>query len=120
MRASYQPQVFRIIRIPFIVSFYAMSESDNFFSKANSLIDRLESLLPAPPRRAETNSCTALRWRHQNNQSWLEPILHTSAIELDDLKCIDRQKAAIVQNTRQFVNKVPANNVLLWGPRGTG
>ena len=61
-----------------------------------------------------------MRWRHQNNQSWLEPILHTSAIELDDLKCIDRQKAAIVQNTRQFVNKVPANNVLLWGPRGTG
>ena len=97
-----------------------MAESDKFFNKANSLIDRLERLLPAPPRRAGINSSIALRWRHQNNQSWLEPILHTSAIELDDLKCIDRQKAAIVQNTRQFVNKVPANNVLLWGPRGTG
>ena len=97
-----------------------MPESDKFFTKANSLIDRLESLLPASPRRDGMNASCALRWRHQNNQSWLEPILHASAIELDDLKCIDRQKTAIVQNTRQFINKVPANNVLLWGPRGTG
>ena len=97
-----------------------MSESEKFFSTANSLINRLESLLPAQPQKAGINSSSALRWRHQNHQAWLEPILHTSTIELDDLQCIDRQKVAIVQNTRQFVNKVPANNVLLWGPRGTG
>ena len=105
---------------PVSQSYDAMAESDKFFSKANSLIDRLDALLPAQPRRTGLNSSCAWRWRHQNNQSWLEPIVHTSSIELDDLKCIERQKAAIVQNTRQFVNNVPANNVLLWGPRGTG
>jgi len=97
-----------------------MSESDNFFHKANSLIDRLETLLPDARQKPELNASSALRWRHRDNRYWLEPVKHTSSIELDDLKCIDRQKTAIVQNTRQFINAVPANNALLWGPRGTG
>jgi len=97
-----------------------MTESDSFFSKATSLVDRLAALLPAPSRRTVLDGSCALRWRHDSNQSWLEPIRHISTIELDDLKCIDRQKSAIVQNTRQFIHKVPANNALLWGPRGTG
>lgn len=97
-----------------------MAESDKFFNQANSLLDRLESLLPERRPTPEINACSALRWRHRDAHAWLEPIVHTSAIALDDLQCIDRQKAAIVQNTRQFVNQVPANNALLWGPRGTG
>ena len=40
--------------------------------------------------------------------------------ELDDLLCIERQKAVLESNTRQFVKGLPANNVLLWGARGTG
>ncbi len=39
---------------------------------------------------------------------------------LDDLQCIDRQKNSIDSNTRQFLNNLPSNNVLLWGPKGTG
>ena len=97
-----------------------MSDSENFFNKANSLIDRLESLLPADRKTPAINANSALRWRHRDNRFWLEPVAQTSTIELEDLQCIDRQKSAIVQNTRQFVNAVPANNVLLWGPRGTG
>ena len=41
-------------------------------------------------------------------------------LALDDLLGIDRQKAALVANTAQFVAKLPANNALLWGARGTG
>lgn len=97
-----------------------MSESDKFFQNANGLIDRLGSLLPETGDKPDINASSALRWRHRDNQYWLEPVRHTSSIELDDLQCIDRQKSAIVQNTRQFINAVPANNALLWGPRGTG
>lgn len=41
-------------------------------------------------------------------------------IGLDDLLQIDRQKALLEDNTRQFLSGYPANNVLLWGARGTG
>ena len=41
-------------------------------------------------------------------------------IELEDLLWIDDQKAGIDLNTRQFLQNFPANNVLLWGARGTG
>lgn len=41
-------------------------------------------------------------------------------IELEDLLWIDDQKAGIDLNTRQFLRQFPANNVLLWGARGTG
>ena len=30
------------------------------------------------------------------------------------------KKKQLLLNTRQFLNGLPANNVLLWGPRGTG
>jgi predicted AAA+ superfamily ATPase len=41
-------------------------------------------------------------------------------MRLDDLKEIDQQKEKIQRNTEQFVNGLPANNVLLTGARGTG
>jgi predicted AAA+ superfamily ATPase len=41
-------------------------------------------------------------------------------ISLDDLHQVAQQKAVIEQNTRQFVQRRPANNVLLTGARGTG
>ena len=39
---------------------------------------------------------------------------------LRDLQGIDEQKKLVEQNTRQFVEGMPANNVLLTGARGTG
>ena len=41
-------------------------------------------------------------------------------IRLADLQGIDAQIAKVEQNTRQFVEGKPANNVLLTGARGTG
>mgnify|MGYP003320072257 FL=1 len=57
------------------------------------------------------------------NQGWsgtLTPITETSSITLEDLLEIDRQKNSVVANTQQFCAGYPANNVLLWGARGTG
>jgi len=76
--------------------------------------------LPENHGPVDITTATAIRWRCKGNYSWLQPIHSSSPIRLDDLKCIDRQKTAIVQNTRQFLQGLPANNVLLWGPRGTG
>jgi hypothetical protein len=43
-----------------------------------------------------------------------------SPVTLDDLRGIEPQKAELVRNVRQFLAGRPANNVLLWGSRGTG
>ena len=97
-----------------------MTDIDQFFNRANLLIDKLESILPDHNTKDELNAAAAIRWRCKDRRSWLEPVKSLSTIQLDDLMCIDRQKQAIVRNTRQFLQAYPANNVLLWGPRGTG
>ena len=50
----------------------------------------------------------------------LVPVARPAALRLADLQNIDEQKRLVEQNTRQFVKKRPANNVLLTGARGTG
>ena len=42
------------------------------------------------------------------------------SMQLDDLLGIDKQKKVVEENTRQFLAGYPANNILLWGTRGTG
>ena len=97
-----------------------MSDIDQFFLRANLLIDKLESILPEQNNRDELNAAPALRWRCRERRSWLEPVRVLSDVQLDDLRHIDRQKQIIIRNTGQFLSSYPANNVLLWGPRGTG
>ena len=58
----------------------------------------------------------AYRWRN----GAMEAIAQPHQVALDGLLNIDRQKAALVQNTRQFVAGAPANHALLTGARGTG
>ena len=41
-------------------------------------------------------------------------------IEIDLLRGIDRVRDILLDNTRRFAAGLPANNVLLWGARGTG
>lgn len=87
---------------------------------SRSLLDRLRSLLLRPGAGGVPDTAAALRWRHRGRRHEFETIGNLSPIELADLQCVDRQKKAIERNTRQFIQGLPANNVLLWGPRGTG
>lgn len=58
----------------------------------------------------------AFAWRdHQ-----LFPITSSNPITLNDLKSYERQRQKVVDNTESFVMGLPANNVLLYGDRGTG
>ena len=91
--------------------------TDNLFEKANALLDRLERLLPSASAVApDWENASAFRWE----QGRLVAVMHPHRIGLTDLLGIDRQKQLISQNTRQFVQGRPANNVLLTGSRGTG
>ena len=97
-----------------------MTDADNFFRRAESILDRLERFVPVQEP-VDLNSAIAWRWRQSNNTAGrLQPIERFNSIALDDLHHIDHQKQELVRNTRQFLLGLPANNALLWGPRGTG
>ncbi len=93
---------------------------NNLIDRLDSLLDRAERLLPAPPPLPHWKTANAFRWQRQGNRGWLEPITHADTIRLADLIGIDRQKNAVSRNVRQFISGLPANNILLWGSRGTG
>ncbi|RYF03673.1 MAG: ATP-binding protein, partial [Oxalobacteraceae bacterium] len=101
-----------------------MNQLEQFLHRAEALLARVETLLPpAPPREPDFKHCHAFRWRRRPGPGgghYLQPVAHASTISLDDLRHVERQKAQIEQNTRQFVQRRPANNVLLTGARGTG
>lgn len=91
------------------------------------ILERLDQLLPPPPPNTDWEASVALRWRSAGRRGiaggsagWLQPVRHVHRIELSDLRGIDAQIAKVEQNTRQFMDGKPANNVLLTGARGTG
>ncbi|MEK6592869.1 MAG: ATP-binding protein [Pseudomonadota bacterium] len=88
--------------------------------RAESLVARLEQLLPAPPVATDWKASIAFRWRKKDGRSGIEPVSQVHRINLKVLQGIDEQKRQVEQNTRQFVEGFPANNVLLTGARGTG
>jgi hypothetical protein len=89
-------------------------------ARAESLLERVESLLPQPMPAIEWRRSAAFRWRKRSGQGFLHPVASLHRIRLDDLRGVDAQKRIVEQNTRQFVAGLPANNVLLTGARGTG
>ena len=84
------------------------------------VLTSMEQLLPKPARPISWDSCLAANWRSHAFSGFLEPVRIGLDVQLADLLGIDRQKDVVVENTRQFLAGLPANNVLLWGTRGTG
>lgn len=50
----------------------------------------------------------------------LIPMHATDPVRLSDLKKYEEEKKVVVDNTRAFLQNLPAQNVLLYGDRGTG
>ncbi|MCC6472973.1 MAG: ATP-binding protein [Burkholderiales bacterium] len=93
---------------------------ERLVKRIDALLDHVEALLPPVPAPPAWNASSAFRWRRRNGRGQLQAVAHPHAIRLDNLRGIDTQKQAIEANTRQFVARRPANNVLLTGARGTG
>ena len=93
---------------------------ERLLQRAESLIARIEAVLPQPLGAPDWNASVAFRYRKRGSHGLLEPVRHVAAIGLGDLQEIDDQKEKIQRNTEHFVQGLPANNVLLTGARGTG
>ena len=92
---------------------------DHLIARAEGLISKLEGLLPAQTPPVDW-AATAWRWLNINGKNQLQAVQHPHQIQLTNIHFVDAQKAEIVRNTRQFLQGLPANNVLLTGARGTG
>jgi predicted AAA+ superfamily ATPase len=97
-----------------------MAESSDLLTRAEVLLDRLERMLAPMASAPDWTGCVAFRWRRRYGGGYLQPVPRPHRLRLRDLHRIERQKAEIDRNTRQFLAGQPANNVLLWGARGTG
>ncbi len=100
-----------------------MNELAQLLVRAESVLARLEAILPHADTAPDWTASFAFRWRKRGGngaRGYLQAVTHASSIALSDLQNIDAQKTLIEQNTQQFVAGHPANNVLLTGARGTG
>ena len=95
-------------------------ELQSLIARAHQFFDRIEAVLPPAPQTIDWDAAVAFRWRKVNGRGWLQPIPRLSQIALSNLQGVERQRKTMEQNTRQFVEGMPANNVLLTGARGTG
>lgn len=88
---------------------------DNILLSLSHVLQQLQQSLPALKQETDF-SAIAFKWQDQQLMAIQQP----RKIDLDDLKGIEKQKEKIIQNTLQFLNGLPANDVLLTGSRGTG
>ena len=102
-----------------------MSSSIDPIERLARLADRLEAWLPVPPPEPDW-AAHAFHARRRASpfglpaRMVLEPVRHLARISLAELREVEPQKERLLRNTEQFLQRKPANNVLLTGARGTG
>lgn len=62
----------------------------------------------------------AFVWENEDGKCYLRGIESPDPVRLKDLVGYEDQKKKIIENTKQFLNGYNANNLLLYGQRGTG
>jgi uncharacterized protein len=82
------------------------------------IADALERLVPPAAPAVDLDASDAFVWHADTG--WLEPVHQVNRIEIGLLRGIDRVRDILLDNTERFAAGLPANNVLLWGARGTG
>lgn len=62
----------------------------------------------------------AFRWERRRDGGQIVPISRPDPITFDDLFGYEEQRRVVRRNTESFLRGLPANNLLLYGDRGTG
>ncbi len=69
-------------------------------------------------QKIDFKNCYAAIWR--SKKAFLKPVKYLEDVQFESLIGIESQKTELIKNTKRFLQKLPSNNVLLWGARGTG
>lgn len=89
-------------------------------ARLERVLSSVEMLLPKAIAPIDWEHCPAANWRRHSFSGYLEPVRVTDTTTLKELLGVEEQKEVMVNNTRQFLAGLPANNALLWGSRGSG
>jgi predicted AAA+ superfamily ATPase len=100
-------------------------ELSELLERLGRLLERGETLLssylpPTSPLEDILEEYVAFRWQGSGRSGIFHPIAYPDFVDHQDLVGIDRALELLSRNTLQFVRGYPANNVLLWGERGSG
>src|SRR5260221_1476343 len=82
------------------------------------IAETLERLAPPPAVPNDLGAADAFVWHAE--REWLEPVHNVNRVEIGLLRGVDPVRDILLENTTRFAAGLPANNVLLWGARGTG
>ena len=82
------------------------------------IADALDRLIPPPINLQNLNSSNLFLWK--TNPDQLIDLENSTLLTLEMLIGINHNKKLLYNNTLQFAKGFSANNVLLWGARGTG
>ena len=92
----------------------------------HQILSLIERATKALEKISKLNNKQKIKISDENGYLWssqsfdLIPIKNINAIDINLLKGIDHTKSILIENTSQFSDGYPANNVLLWGARGMG
>jgi len=84
----------------------------------NRIVAALERMSPPPLPSPDIASADAFVWHVEPDR--LEPVHKVNRVDLKLLVGINRARDILLENTRLFARRLPANNALLWGARGMG
>jgi hypothetical protein len=82
------------------------------------IAEALDRIAPASTANNDLGAADAFVWHAEHE--WLEPVANVNRVPIGLLRGIDRVRDILLENTQRFAAGLPANNVLLWGARGTG
>lgn len=102
-----------------IHSYRRVSATERIAAALERLAEQVGRLLPSGDE-VDWHVDRAASWHERPEGGYLSAVRQVDPIRLSDLLGIEAQKQRAVTNTHQFVAGLPANNVLLWGSRGTG
>ncbi len=102
-----------------------MENWNGIIAKMDRLLERVDKIVETYDPFPETDNSVfhnhiAFRWVKLKDAGKIVPVEYPHLFDLDDLVGVNIAKDELVRNTAQFVEGFAANNVLLWGERGTG
>jgi hypothetical protein len=72
------------------------------------VLSSVEMLLPKAVKQVDWSTCHAANWRRHSFSGYLEAVKVTDTTRLEELLGVDEQKTVMVNNTRQFLQGLPA------------